>query len=447
MPQLKQSALGFIQVYAVMVGIMVAASTIAFMPIGWSIAGPAFLCSMALAAVNAIIVGLNFCELATQFPRARSFVDYFEAAFGLWAGIGITLLYLVVLTLAGAGAFVIIGGFLASLVPVAPWWLWGLLFYGALLLVNVTGVQVFGWTELAMTVAMIGSLWLLSILALADLGQVSPALHVLAPFAPHGLAGIFQGAVFAVWLFVGFEITGPLIEEIRSPHRVLPAALLAAVATIFFTKAVYFLAEVSTTDNIDTLVGTPGPQIVLGGLLFGAMGTVWLTVVSIIAEGSSSNSAIGGLGRLLYVLGQMRVLPRSLGQLHPRFQTPAVALTSISAVMLCVGLAAGPERFLGLFMLATFTWLTTYFLFCLTVIVLRWRRPGQARPFSVGRPARFPMLSLMGMLLMLFIFAYSPGSLSVQGGAVLLLCCGYGALVQLRRSRTPVADADGTSLD
>ena len=418
-----------------MVGVMVAASTIAFIPIGWQIAGPVFLFSMVIAAGNALIVGLNFCELALQYPRASSFVDYFENAFGAWAGISFTLLYVVVLTLAGGGAFVVIGLFFTELWPVLPWWVWSLMFYGALLGVNIAGVEIFGWTQFAMTGAMIGSLIVLSFLALSNLTWIEPDFSAMVPLIPDDLNIVFYGALFAVWLFVGFEVTGPLVEEIKSPRRILPLALIASIVTIFVTKGLFFVAEVTTTADMDTLVGIPGPQIIVGGLLLGSFGIVWLTLVSIIAEGSSVNAAIGALGRLLYVLARVGALPRYLARLHPRLQTPVISLLLIAALMVMLGLAAGPDHFLDLFLLATFTWLITYFLFCLAVIVLRWRRPDNPRPFSVGGPRRFPLLSCIGLTIMILIFVYSPESLSYQGLTVLALCCTYGIVVHRRRIR------------
>ena len=432
MTELRKEKLGFLQVYGVMVGIMVAASTIAFIPIGWSISGPAFLFAIMLAGLNAIIVGLNFCELALQYPSASSFVDYFENAFGAWAGVGFTLLYLFVLILAGGGAFVIIGEFFTSLFPVLPWWLWSLMFYGTLLTVNIIGVEIFAWTELAMTATMILSLLIMSVLALCNLTLITPDFNAMMPLIPQDMSVIFYGAVFAVWMFVGFEVTGPLIEEIKTPQRILPLALITAVLTIFFTKGLYFVAEVTTTTNMASLVGEAGPQIVVGGVLLGAVGIIWMTLVSIIAEGSSMNSAISALGRLFYALSQRSVLPKFLARIHPTFKTPIPALVLVTSMMIILGLFAGPERFLDLFLLSTFNWLIIYFLFCLAVIVLRWRRIDNIRPFSVGGPSRFPLLSCIGLILMVLIFIHSPESLSYQGLAVLLVCCAYGVFVQAR---------------
>jgi amino acid transporter len=432
--ELKQDVLGFHQVYGIMIAIMVAASTLAFLPVGWTIAGPAFIVSMVIACLASLIAGLNFIELALLYRRASSFVDYFNAAFGRWAGPGITLAYIVTLSAAGAGSFVLIGDFLHELIPELPWWLWGLVFYLGLFTINVIGVEVFGWSQVLATAAMIGTLIVVPAIALLGLAKRDPTSDALTPFLPEG-ASIFSGALLAVFLFVGFEVLGPLVEEVRRPTRTLPLALLATLGTVLAVMVLFFVVQITTADDVGELAGLPGPQNQTGEILLGAGGLIWLTIISVIAEGSSVNSAFGANSRLLLALGRQRDIPKFFGLLHPSFRTPWVALALLTPAMITTGLIAGHDGFLDLFILATYMWLGLYFLFCAAVIVLRWRAPGAERPFSVGGPARLPLVSLAGLVLMAVVFVETTDDLDpVPAIVAAAICVIYGIAVSVTRS-------------
>lgn len=427
--ELRKDALGFFEVYGIMVSIMVASSTIAFLPLGWDVAGPAFLVSIFIAACNATLVGLNFIELALMFPRASSFVDYFRFAFGEWAGIGFALNYVVVLTLAGAGSFVVIGDFFHQLVTLGPWWGWGIGVYAVLLVVHLLGVEVFGWSEFLMALSMILSLLIISGLVLGSATRVVPDWSVFSTFWHAGPTAVWSGSLLAVWMFVGFEVTGPLIEEVKQPRRTLPWALCGCIGTVMLTLMLFYGAQLTTTDLAE-LVGSSTPHIRTGSLAFGFAGVMWLTGVSILAEGSSVNSAIGGNSRLLYALGRLGAVPAQFGQVNARFRTPWISLTVITGAMVGIGLWAGHDGFLVLFKIATFMWLMSYFLFCLTVVLLRIRIPDRDRPFSVGGPRKLPFLSLLGLIIMSLIFWFSPQRVSFWGVVILVSCCLYGYVMQ-----------------
>jgi len=159
-------------------------------------------------------------------------------------------------------------------------------------------------------------------------------------------------------------------------------------------------------------------------------GSPWaakLVVVSGIAGILTSwNAFLVGGSRAVYALAHAGMLPRFLGTLHPRFNTPATAIVSVGVLAM----------FAPLFGRQTLIWLVdagglgivvAYAMVALSFIVLRRREPEMPRPYRVqhGRLVGYAAFILsLGMMLL-----YMPGSPSALvwpyewaiflGGAVL----------------------------
>ena len=99
-------------------------------------------------------------------------------------------------------------------------------------------------------------------------------------------------------------------------------------------------------------------------------------------------------------------MPRALGRLHPRFQTPALATTVVG------GVATGISGLLPIQTLAEMVSIGTLLVLavvCASVLVLRRRHPGLPRPFRV--PIAWlicpgGVLVCIGMMLTLSVHAW-----------------------------------------
>jgi amino acid transporter len=176
-------------------------------------------------------------------------------------------------------------------------------------------------------------LLLIAILVLIRFGPANPIrLGQLFPrFSELGLILVFSKLCFA---FAGFELAPIVSEEIVEPKKTLPRAIFISAASIAFVYIAGTLAllvalptaETSIVTGINQAVSKAGARV---GLEFlGPPTAVLMTVAGL----GGLAAWFAGSGRLLFVAGIDRYLPPAFSRIHPRWNTPAVALLTQGAV-------------------------------------------------------------------------------------------------------------------
>jgi len=162
----------------------------------------------------------------------------------------------------------------------------------------------------------------------------------LAAFDPVGdTAGqIRSGLMVAVLSFIGFESAATLGAESLRPERAVPRAirlsvLIAGVLFLFWavvlTEGLSWLpaAQRSGLDPIALLadhLGKPGAG-------------EWIRAGAFLCLFGSTLGSLNALGRIGFDLAGSGVLPSALAQVHPRFRTPASALTATTIPLILIG--------------------------------------------------------------------------------------------------------------
>lgn len=136
--------------------------------------------------------------------------------------------------------------------------------------------------------------------------------------------------------FGGVESASAMADEIHDAARTVPRAILAAAAAI----TLLYLAG-----TFSILLAVPQSQVSgLQGIMqaieavAARVGAAWLVPVLAAMVVLSATGGVFGwfaaVARLPFVAGIDRYLPAAFGQLHPRWQTPHVALLTQAAVSL-----------------------------------------------------------------------------------------------------------------
>lgn len=165
-----------------------------------------------------------------------------------------------------------------------------------------------------------------------DLRDFTPA-RIIAP-------GLGVAAIYAFNGVLGVEGTAIYQEEARNREVTVPRATYIAVVLVglFYVFTAWCLASAVGADRIAAVAKSePGSFVADQSLAhLGAWGAdaVGLLVLS------SSFAAVLGLfnnsARYLYALGRDGVLPRALGQTHPRHESPHVAGWVLTVALLIV---------------------------------------------------------------------------------------------------------------
>lgn len=316
----------------------------------WLIGLTIFMIPMALAVL----------ELSSRMPAEGGLYVWVKTAFGDkhgfitgWCYWVSNLVFLPSALLFGAGALVHVGG---------TAWL-GMsdnAFYNAAVCLTVL------WTATGLNIIGLGrAKWLQNIGALST-WTVTAVLLVAGGWAAwhYGSATTFTPAslvpdlgTLPAWTtlagialaYAGLEL-GPIMGgEIRDPRKTIPRATLIScviIATVYVAGTAALLVALPA-EKINVISGIPQAMTQVGervGVPF--FGQIMALLIALASIGGTS-AWIAGTARLPFVVGVDRYLPRPLSRLHPKFDTPHVALitqAALTSLVLLGGLSGSSVR-------------------------------------------------------------------------------------------------------
>ena len=325
------------------------------------------------------------------------------AAFGLYGGIFLSS-YLHI----GEG-FQYLWIVLAVACGLLLWWL----IYSGVQLSTRTGV-VLGAIEISIFV-------FISILLIVKAGN----RNTLDVFIPSGSAGVkpaFQGMIFCLLAFIGFEAAAPLGEEAREPKRTIPKAVFwstigvgAFYVLCYYAATVYFgvnrMGDFYTFNNGD-------PWGFLGTDVLGTLGGILVVFAIINSSLANANSGATAATRSLFSMARGGLLPKFFAAVHPTHRTPvnAVHFQVLIAIVVAVagGLILADDPFPGSGPINIYVFIGTmlgllfagmYMAVNLAVIGFYWRE--KRDQFNVIKHLLIPLLGVLAMI---------PALMSVIGG-------------------------------
>jgi amino acid transporter len=144
-----------------------------------------------------------------------------------------------------------------------------------------------------------------------------------------GLSGVIAGSVYTILAFIGFEAAAPLAEEARDPRRTIRLAVIYSCLGIgvFYVLTTY-AATVAFGPGRFAEFPTSGNGNPWDALARGAWGAGWVLVFLAIANSAiaNANASANAATRTWFALGRIRVLPRPLEHVNPRWRSPDVAV-------------------------------------------------------------------------------------------------------------------------
>jgi amino acid transporter/Trk K+ transport system NAD-binding subunit len=250
------------------------------------------------------------------------------------------------------------------------------------------------------------------------------AFHVepanLEPFAPMGLDPLLPTMGLIYISYVGFDLITVAAEEIIEPAKNIPRAILITLGT---GLAIYVLLlwVMMGVVNYTELAQTSTPFIFVADHLFGAWGRWAGVLATIMASLSAFSVTLGASARVLFALGRDGYVPDVLARLHPKHNTPHIALFVCAGLVVVLG-ASGVVRLLAA--ASSFGYLIAIGVVNYAVIALHQKMPALRRPFKI---VLYPFVPILGIVACwFFVPLLEPQSLLLGGvltavGAVLYL--------------------------
>src|SRR3954469_21163698 len=207
--------------------------------------------------------------------------------------------------------------------------------------------------------------------------------------------------------YTGIETISNMAEEAKDYTRTVPrgigAVVIAVVAIYAFLPSVA-LSAMPVVNGKTALAGEFSGDPILGvvknidlGFLQGAA-EVYVGILAATILFIATNAGLIGVSRLTYSMGQHRQLPEGLRQLHPRFRTPYIAITTFSLVA-CLTILPGQASFLAT--VYAFGAMLSFTIAHAAVIRLRMIQPDHERPYRARGNLRlfghtWPLFALFG---------------------------------------------------
>jgi APA family basic amino acid/polyamine antiporter len=405
-------------------------------------AGPGIILSFILSGLTCAFAALCYAEFAAMIPVAGSAYTYSYATLGellAWlTGWNLILEYgvaCVAVAIGWSGYFnnilKLCGIELPHWATHAPGSEGGIANVpAAIIVLLVTIILVIGVKESARATCIIVLIKLAVIVFFIGIGAGGVDKMNWTPFMPFGFDGVGAAAAIVFFAYIGFDAVSTTAEEARNPQRDLPIGIIASllICTLLYIAVAAVLTGLIPYSKID--VHAPVAEAL------SAAGYRWGAAV--VAVG-----AVAGITSVLVVMmiGQIRVffamsrdglLGPWLSAVHPTFRTPhrATYLTGFAVAVLAAFIPIGDA--------ADMTNIGTLFAFvlvCTGVIVLRYTKPNQPRPFKMPL---MPVIPLLGMATCLGLMVFLPALTWIRFVAWTAIGIVVYAVYGIRHSRLAV---------
>jgi APA family basic amino acid/polyamine antiporter len=251
-----------------------------------------------------------------------------------------------------------------------------------ILVTNVVGIKAAGRFNDVLTVIKLFPLLLLILAGLAFMFlQPSVVSANFSPFLTGTLGDFGQALVLIFWAYAGFELSTLPADEIETPRRTIPKAIVTGMMIV---AAFYLLTNLVIIGTVDSakLAASKSPLMDSASEIFASSGgfasiaPVIIGVGALISILGADESGTIGTSRLAYALSLDGLMPRSLSKIHAKLGTPYVAVTALCLTAFVASVLGNLVQLINASVfLLSFVYLAT----CASAIQLRRRDPHVGR--------------------------------------------------------------------
>jgi basic amino acid/polyamine antiporter, APA family len=407
-------SLGLYDVVSLVIGTIVGADIYIAASFGAGLLGPFAVVAWVIAGFMAILIALCFAECSSLVPQVGGPYAYAKRAFGNFTGF-LAGWALLIASWSSIAVFPL--AFVAYLEFFIPHMsqtlqiIIKILFVFFLTLVNYFGVRQAGKANDVLTILKITPILILTIAGLAYF-IIKPSLLIanFTPIAPLGLGGIGSAIVLIFWAYVGFELVTVPSDEIINSKRTIPLAIGIGMGVIALFYVVTNFVILGLVPWMQLSMST-APLALAGYTLIGAIGAGFLTVGALLSISGSDEAGILSAARIPYAMAADGLLPRMFARVHPKYETPYVALITQNVVTLIAAIFGTISQ---LIILSVFTLLFCYFLTCISVFPLR-------KKYGTGGFKLPWIVPVLGVVVALYIMSQCAPNQIIIGSALILL--------------------------
>jgi basic amino acid/polyamine antiporter, APA family len=385
-------------------------------------AGPSLTLSFVVAGIVSALAALCYAEVSSKIPISGSAYTYTYATMGeflAWiVGWGLVLEY----ALGAATVSVGWSGYFTFILHTLFGWnipqAWQHSHWdatpgianlpAAAIIFLITALLVRGTKESGSVNAAIVTIKLAVVLFFIAVGvqHINSANYHLPPgpdshaggYFPFGLAGMFGGAAFIFFAYIGFDAVSTTAEEAKNPSRDLPIGIIGSlvICTILYIVVVAILNGMvpfyTLNVNFPVSYAVDSVGLAWAGVIIAFGAIAGLTTVLLVM--------MYGQTRIFYAMSRDGLIPPIFVTLHSAWRTPWISQIIFGILIAAAG-AFFPISILG--SLTNMGTLAAFVLVSIAVPALRKRHPERQGTFKVPfGPYVIPTLSAVAALFLIY---------------------------------------------
>jgi len=333
------------------------------------------------AGVLSLLGALTYGEMGAAKPDAGGLYVYLRDALGpLPAFLYGWTMFFVMSTGSCATLAVAFTNYLGQFVTLSPiaGKVVAILMILVVMIINVRGTRQGANVQGVATAIKVAAILVMSVMLIA-VGHGFAATPNLWPAQWNGslLTGIGFAMISVLWAYEGWQYVTFSAGETKNPQRVFPLGIGVGTALLI---GIYLLANVGYIAALGADGAVKSDRIAAEamGALFGPAAGKLIAAVILVSMFSAANGLTLTAPRLYYSMSRDGVFFKKLAEVHPRFNTPAIAIVASSIWAMVLAATGSFERLLTY---VVFVGWIFYALGALAIFAYRRREPNMPRPF------------------------------------------------------------------
>ena len=378
-------------------------------------AGPASLVSWGILSLISIYIAMCFGELVSMFPKAGGVYEFAKQAYGrFWSFVigwttSIAGSVTIAMLLLGALQYLVPIKYSFTYIPIAIF-----------LIIAFSYVAFRGMQTSTFVLVTFAIITLAAVTAIIIPGFINFDPTKLKPFFVFPTMAILLAIFFIAETFFGWESAIFLSAETKNPSKIMPKALIygtLVIAVLSFLLAFTAMGTIPWKEYSESIA----PLKDLGSVHFGSVGGIIFAVLIFVSVIGATAGWIVTAPRLLMSIAEDKLFFTQFAKIHPKHKSPYVSiLFQILVVSTLVIIGAGSYETLLHLLIPLI--LIVYSAVLLSVVILRFKRPDQPRPYKVIFGKVGPFITILFMVFLLIMFIKETHSawdiLRVSGGLI-----------------------------
>ena len=361
--------------------------------------------------VIALSGGLTYAELGAMYPRSGGVYVYLREAFGpalafLYGWAALLIFFSGGIAAVAVGFADYVSYFAPGLgstrilwqvaTPLGTWTvaasqIVAVVSIAALAAINYVGVRSGNRVNVVLTIAKIGGLAALPIMALLA-SHTTPAWTPIVPPIARPAAAFGVAMIAVMWANDAWYCVTWIAGEMKRPQRDLPRAMLYGISLLTLIYLVVNLAYLYALP-LDELRGVTRVGERAATALAGVNGARFVAATVVVSTFGCNAAAILAGARLLFAMARDGVFLPAAARVHPVYRTPHVAVVALSAWAALLALSGSYEQ---LFTYVMFASALLHLIGAFGVFRLRRVRPDLPRPYRVWGYPVVPAVFILG---------------------------------------------------